>query len=96
MEPIVFAMFLMGCGHNLDVCRPVEAPDSRFETRAACEEAITGASRRVDGFPTAVGACVELDPARSAGQPDYLWYFAADGRLIVQPKDRAIELAGAS
>ncbi|MEQ8295969.1 MAG: hypothetical protein RIB53_02500 [Roseitalea porphyridii] len=94
MEPIVFAMFIMGCGHNLDVCRPVDTSTQQFETRAACEEAIPAAARDVTGFPTAIGACVGLSATQASARPDYLWYFAADGRLIVEPKDEAIQLAG--
>ncbi|WP_306117524.1 MULTISPECIES: hypothetical protein [unclassified Roseitalea] len=93
MEQMVFAIFMMGCGHNLDVCRPIDNPEPVFESRASCERELERTARQVTGFPTAIGSCIEVEERRADADLEFDWFFAADGRLIVEPRSTDLQLA---
>ncbi|WP_375566877.1 hypothetical protein [Oceaniradius stylonematis] len=85
MENAVFALFMMGCGHQLDVCRPVDTHAELFEDRTTCEAGLESAARNVDTHPIAVGKCVAVDPASATADMRFKWFFAANGELVVDP-----------
>ncbi|MBO6638137.1 MAG: hypothetical protein JJ920_13305 [Roseitalea sp.] len=85
MENAVFALFLMGCGHNLDVCRPQASPVDFYQTEAACHADFEEIARRVQDYPTTVGTCVPLVQTALESDLTFSWFFAANGELVVEP-----------
>lgn len=81
MNDFIFTLLVLGCSHNLDVCREVKTEPVVFQTMAACESSVEPAARSVENFPMAVVQClpVEVSAADNLAQAD--WYFAADGSL---------------
>lgn len=61
MEQAVFALILMGCSHNLDVCEPVEQSFTAYKTEIACDDAVSRKIRLIDDFPMAIAECRKVD-----------------------------------
>lgn len=85
MENAVFALFMMGCGHSLDVCRPIDSPVEFYQSEQKCEAGLGHFQRHVDGFPMAVGTCVAVQEAALESDIMFEWFFAANGSLVVEP-----------
>lgn len=83
MTETLFALFMLGCSHQLDVCRPIGVPLVRYETDAECQMAMDEMMRIDAGFPVTVGKCVQADVASFERDMVFAWHFEADGRLDV-------------
>jgi hypothetical protein len=84
MSDPLFALFLMGCSHDMGVCRAVEEADKTFEARNVCQSELDSELRTTDLFPVIVGKCVEIDSSGSANADQIQWFVDRQGNLAVQ------------
>lgn len=89
MENALFALFMLGCGQNLDVCRVVPAPVELHQTSQSCYAAFEAVARQTTDFPTTVGHCVPIRQSTLETDVVFEWFFAANGTLVVEPVYRA-------
>lgn len=81
MNDFIFTLLVLGCSHDLNVCREVAAEPMIFQTEQLCEDHTISASREVDDFPIAITQCIAVNQSQVAEIADAKWYFSADGSL---------------
>ncbi|MGB7433620.1 MAG: hypothetical protein WA921_14235 [Ahrensia sp.] len=93
MNEFIYALLVLGCSHNLDVCREATAQPMIFETSQACEASVQTAYLSVDDFPMAVAQCIPLEASSFNVNSETEWFFAADGSLQLQVLPETTEVA---
>ncbi|QKV18019.1 hypothetical protein [Oricola thermophila] len=85
MEPLIAVMLILGCDHSQMVCRQGAEPVQRYESVAACEDAMSMRVRFVD-YPVAVAQCLEM-PAPAPGETVAIdWRMDATGDLLAEAR----------
>jgi hypothetical protein len=70
MEPVFFVMAILGCGDDGGDCRQARIEPARYNSVAACQEAVTAALRRnTDVDYPVIGAQCQPSGARMARRP---------------------------
>lgn len=97
MSDTVFALIILGCSQNLDVCRDTPAGVTVHESRAQCEAHMADATQAAANFPVALGRCITMNATDTAMIDNASWFFAADGSLHLslppQTKNASTEAA---